>query len=189
VTSKKAGKKLETTKLYLFASTLLNVLFGIGILYLTSEITYQAMHKKVIMQPAFPIDKPMELGWNNGEIEKRNLQRVGELVSLWTLNYTPQTIRKRFYKILNYIEPNSYNEIKEVLDTEIYKIQENKIVQSFHPSSSFITKKEIIIKGVAIRSIGGKLLDSEQIKLTIFYSYSPELGFLIKSMKREKDKK
>ena len=94
-----AGKKLETTKLYLLASTSLNMLFGIAILYLASEISYQAMHKKIIMQPAFPIDKPIELGWNNGEIEKRNLQKVGELISLWTLNYTPQTIRQRFYKI------------------------------------------------------------------------------------------
>jgi hypothetical protein len=184
-----AGKKLETTKLYLLASTSLNMLFGIAILYLASEISYQSMHKKIIMQPAFPIDKPIELGWNNGEIEKRNLQKVGELISLWTLNYTPQTIQQRFYKILNFVEPNSYNEIKEVLDAEIYKIKENKITQSFHPASSVITKEAIVIKGIAIRSLAGKQLDTEQIRISIFYAYSPELGFLIKSIKREKDKK
>jgi len=186
--SEKAGKKLETTKVYLLVSTLLNVLFAGAIVFLSMEISYQAMHKKTLLQPAFPVDKPIELGWNNGEIERSNLEKVGELFSLYTMSYTPDNVKKRFYKILPYVKADIYDDVKNMLDDEIYKIKENKMTQAFHPSNIDVTKEVISIKGVTMRSSVGKVLDSERIIVKIFYNYTPESGFEILSIKKVKDK-
>ena len=184
----KAGKKLETTKIYLMVSTLLNALFGLIIAYQGYQLSYQAMHKKTLLQPAFPIDKPIELGWNNGEIEKSNLKKVGELISLWTMNYTPENVQKRFYKILPFVKSENYDEIKTMLDEEAYKIKENRITQSFHPGSISVKKEVITVRGVAIHSVGGRKLDTEKIKVEIYYTYTPENGFEILGLKRSKDR-
>ena len=187
--AEKAGKKLETTKVYLLVSTSLNVLFGVVIAYQSHEISYQAMHKKTLLQPAFPVDKPIELGWNNGEIEKSNLKKVGELISLWLMNYTPMDVQKRFYKILPFVKSDIFNEVKDMLDAESFKIKQNKITQAFHPSTITVEKEVITVRGVAVRSSVSKTLDANQIKVEIFYTYTPESGFQILSIKRGKDKK
>lgn len=185
--AEKAGKKLETTKVYLLVSTLLNVLFAGVIVFLSIEISYQAMHKKTLLQPAFPVDKPIELGWNNGEVERSNLEKVGELFSVYMMSYTPFNVKKRFYKILPYVKADIFDDVKNMLDDEIYKIQENKMTQAFHPSSIDVTKEVITVKGVTMRSSVGKVLDSERIIVRIFYNYTPETGFEILSIKKEKD--
>jgi|GEM_PF-4405701 len=184
-----SGKKLETTKVYLLVSTSLNVLFGIAIVVLAWQLSYQAMHKKTLLQPAFPITKPIELGWDNGEIEKSNLKKVGELISLWIMNYTPENVHSQFYKILPHVQPKIFNEVKKMLDNEAYKIKLNKITQAFFPGQIEVEKNVLTIHGVAERSSTGQELDSTRVVVKIFYNYTPENGFEILSIKKERDKK
>ncbi len=181
-----AGKKLATTQIYLFVSTFLNILFAIIIVYLAKEVAYQAMHNKVVLQPPFPIDKPINVGWNNGEIEKKMLSKIGELISLWTMNFTPEDIQKRFYKILTYVDADSYLSIKKILDDEIYRLKQNNITQNFYPSSVDVDEEKIIVRGMAIRYIAEQKLDATQNTVTIYYIYRPETGFQIKSIIRKK---
>jgi len=181
-------RKLETSKFYLIVSTLLNGFFGIVIVILVWMLIHSAMNQPTLLQPAFPIDKPIELGWDNGEIEVKNLRRVGELIALWTQHYTPSNAKNRFHKILPFVETSNFSEIKIKLDADVRRIKENGITQIFHPSHIKVKKSEIIVEGVASKLVRNTLLDTEKIIVKINYTYTPQHGFLLLGVTKKKIK-
>ena len=132
--------------------------------YLISE---KVNSERIVVLPP-KISKPFWVAGN--KISKGYLESMGEFISFYLYDISPDTAKNSVDNILTYVEPQYYGIVKKILYQQITYISANDISRVFYPSEiNTNIPGKITVIGILKDIIGNKVVNQKQIKLNIGY--------------------
>ena len=107
-----------------------------------------------------------------GAVSGSYLEQVAVFASELVLTYSPENVRYRVRQLLRLSDPSAYKRLSRQLHAEATQVERNKTAAVFHPQEARVrvSERKVVVTGVHQRMVGGKLVDSRQLRLIVEFT-------------------
>lgn len=183
ITKRRNSHDLAT--IHRITSLIVKGLMAGSIIILSILVFYFAGTQRIVMQPPFKIDRPINLNFDE-EIDRQTIERMGEVLTQVYKTVTPENVKKQHDKLLSLVPSGEYNKVGDMLSSDQRSIIHNQLVRSFFIDNIDVEKKgQIVVTGTEHISVQGKEISNMPMSITWFYNFTPVEGFVILGYKEE----
>lgn len=183
ISKRKSSHDIQT--IHRIVSLVVKGLMASAIIVLSVLVFYFATTQRIVMQPPFKIDRPINLNFDE-EIDRPTIERMGEVLTAVYKNVTPQNVVKQHKKLLSLVPATEYDKVNEMLFSDQRSVIHNNVVRVFHIDDiNTEDKGRVVVTGIERLSVQGKEISNKPMAVTWFYNFTPVEGFVLLGYKEE----